>query len=100
MADTSTATNDYLDTVKKLNEQLISTVKESQSAVLEAARSFADALPAVPSNLPKVPGIVALPDVEAVTSYGFDLAAELLAAQKDFVVSLASTFTPAKSDES
>jgi hypothetical protein len=38
--------------------------------------------------------------VEAVTSYGYDLAAELLAAQKDFVVSLASTFTPAKSDES
>jgi hypothetical protein len=100
MADTSTATNDYLDTVKKLNEQLISTVKESQSAVLEAARTVADALPAMPSNLPKVPSIVALPDVEAVTSYGFDLAAELLAAQKDFVVSLASTFTPAKSDES
>jgi hypothetical protein len=96
----TTTTNDYLDTVKKLNEQLISTVKESQSAVLEAARTFADALPAVPSNLPKLPGIVALPDVEAVTSYGFDLAAELLAAQKDFVVSLASTFTPAKSDES
>ena len=43
---------------------------------------------------------VALPDVEAVTSYGFDLAAELLAAQKEFVVSLAGTFTPAKTDES
>ena len=99
MTDTAT-TNDYLDTIKKVNEQLISTVKESQSAVLEAARTFADALPAVPSSLPKVPGIVALPDVEAVTSYGFDLAAELLAAQKDFVVSLAGTFTPAKSDES
>jgi hypothetical protein len=100
MTVTSATTNEYLDTVKKLNEQLISTVKESQSAVLEAARTFADALPAVPSNLPELPGIVALPDVEAVTSYGFDLAAELLAAQKDFVVSLASTFTPAKSDES
>jgi hypothetical protein len=54
----------------------------------------------VPSNLPKIPSIVALPDVEAVTSYGFDLAAELLAAQKEFVVSLAGTFTPAKTDES
>jgi hypothetical protein len=100
MTDTSTTTNEYLDTVKKLNEQLISTVKESQSAVLDAARTFADALPTVPSTLPKVPRIDALPDVEAITSYGFDLAAELLAAQKDFVVSLASTFTPAKTDES
>ena len=100
MADTSTATNEYLGTIKKLNEQLISTVKESQSAVLDAARAFAEALPPVPANLTKVPGIAALPDVEAVTSYGFDLAAELLAAQKEFVVSLASTLTPAKSDKS
>jgi hypothetical protein len=100
MTDTATTTNDYLDTIRKVNEQLISTVKESQNAVLDAARVFADALPSVPSNLPKVPGIVALPDVEAVTSYGFDLATELLAAQKDFVVKLASTFTPAGTDES
>jgi hypothetical protein len=100
MTDTSTTTTEYLDTIKKLNEQLISTVKESQSAVLDAARAFAEALPAVPANLPKVPGIDSLPDVEAVTSYGFDLAGELLAAQKEFVVSLASTFTPAKRDES
>jgi hypothetical protein len=100
MTVTSATTNEYLDTVKKLNEQLISTVKDSQSAVLDAARAFAEALPPVPSNLPKVPSIVALPDVEAVTSYSFDLAAELLAAQKEFVVSLAGTFTPAKTDES
>ncbi len=39
---------------------------------------------------------VALPDVPAVTAYGFDLAAELLAAQKDFAVTLATTFTPGK----
>jgi hypothetical protein len=100
MTGTSTTTNEYLDTVKKLNEQLISTVRESQNAVLDAARTFADALPPVSPNLPKVPGIVALPDVEALSSYGFDLAAELLAAQKDFVVSLAATFSPAKTDES
>jgi hypothetical protein len=100
MTDTSTTTNEYLDNVQKLSDQLISTVKQSQSVVLDAARVFAEALPPVPSNLSKVPGIGAVPDVEAVTSYGFDLAAELLAAQKDFVVKLASTFTPAGTDES
>jgi hypothetical protein len=32
--------------------------------------------------------------VTAITAYGFDLAAELLAAQKDFALSLAAAWTP------
>ena len=69
---------------------------QSQSLSLDAARAFADALPSVPSSLTDTRGLVALPDLPAVTAYGFDLAAELLAAQKDFAVTLAGTFTPAK----
>jgi hypothetical protein len=34
--------------------------------------------------------------VPTATAYGFDLAAELLAAQKDFAVTLATTLTPDK----
>ena len=69
---------------------------QSQSLSLDAARDFADALPSVPSSLTDTRGLVALPDLPAVTAYGFDLAAELLAAQKDFAVTLASTFIQAK----
>jgi hypothetical protein len=69
---------------------------QSQSLSLDAARDLADALPSVPSSLTDTRGLVALPDLPAVTAYGFDLAAELLAAQKDFAVTLASTFIPAK----
>jgi hypothetical protein len=54
----------------------------------------------VPSNLPENPLAAALPDVPAITAYGFDLAAELLAAQKDFALKLATTLTPGKTDES
>jgi hypothetical protein len=50
----------------------------------------------VPSHLSEVPKVVALPDVPTVTAYGFDLAAELLAAQRDFSVTLATTLTPGK----
>ncbi len=50
----------------------------------------------MPSNLPESPFAAALPDVPAITAYGFDLAAELLAAQKDFAVTLATTLTPGK----
>ena len=69
---------------------------QSQSLSLDAARDLADALPSVPSSLTDTRGLVALPDLPAVTAYGFDLAAELLAAQKDFALTLASTFIPAK----
>jgi len=37
--------------------------------------------------------------VQAVTAYSFDLAAELLAAQKDFAVTLVGTCTPEKTAE-
>ena len=96
MTDTSKPTVDVLEATQKFGEQLVSTVKQSQSLVLDAARAFAGALPSLPSALPETRGFVALPDVSAVTAYSFDLAAELLAAQKDFALTLASTFTPEK----
>ena len=96
MTDASKPTVDVLDATQKFGEQLVSTVKQTQSLALDAARAFAGALP---SGLPETRGFVALPDVQAVTAYSFDLAAELLAAQKDFAVTLASTFTPEKTAE-
>ena len=96
MTDTSKPTVDVLEATQKFGEQLVSTVKQTQSLVLDAARAFAGALPSAPSGLSDNFGFVALPDVQAVTAYSFDLAAELLAAQKDFAVTLASTFIPAK----
>ena len=99
MTDTSKPTVDVLDATQKFGEQLVSTVKQSQSLALDAARAFAGALPSVPSGLSETRGLVALPDVSAVTAYSFDLAAELLAAQKEFAVTLASTLTPAKTSK-
>jgi hypothetical protein len=99
MTDTSKPTVDVLEATQKFGEQLVSTVKQTQSLALDAARAFAGALPSLPSGLPEAPGFAALPDVSAVTAYSFDLAAELLAAQKDFVLTLASTFTPEKTAE-
>jgi len=99
MTDTSKPTVDVLDATQKFGEQLVSTVKQTQSLVLDAARAFAGALPSAPSGLSDNLGFVALPDVQAVTAYSFDLAAELLAAQKDFAVTLVGTCTPEKTAE-
>jgi len=99
MTDTSKPTVDVLEATQKFGEQLVSTVKQTQSLVLDAARAFAGALPSAPSGLSDNLGFFALPDVQAVTAYSFDLAAELLAAQKDFAVTLVGTFTPEKTAE-
>jgi hypothetical protein len=63
---------------------------------LDVARAFAQALSPVPSRLSEARSAVGLPDVPALTACGFDLAAELLAAQRDFTLTLANTFAPAK----
>jgi hypothetical protein len=88
MTQTSIPNLDVLDATQKLGSQLVSTVKQSQAITLDVLRSLTDGLPAVPAA-DKLFGASALPDPSAVTEYGFDLVADLLAAQKDFAVKLA-----------
>jgi hypothetical protein len=96
MTDKSSTSTDVLDATQKLGEQWVSAVKQGQSVALDVARAFAGAWSSVPSNLPENPLAAALPDVPAITAYNFDLATELLAAQKDFAVALTTTLTPGK----
>ena len=97
MTNKSTTTpTDMPDAAQKLGEQLVSAVKQSQNLALDSARAFAEACSSLPAMPATIPGMSALPDVPAVTAYGFDLAAELLDAQKDFAVNLAATLTPKK----
>ena len=92
----STTPTDIPDAAQKLGEQLVAAVKQSQGLALDAARAYAKAWSSVPSQLSEIPKVAALPDVPTATAYGFDLAAELLAAQKDFALTLATTLTPGK----
>ena len=97
MTDKLSTSTDVLDATQKLGEQSVSAVKQGQCVALDVARAFAGAWSSVPSNLPENPLAAALPDVPAITAYSFDLASELLAAQKDFAVALTTTLTPGKS---
>jgi len=82
---------------QKSREQLVSNLQQGQQFSIDAAQSWVKALSALPVlDLPKVPGIPAVPDFEAATKYSFDLAAELLTAQRDFALQLTSTLVPAK----
>jgi len=94
-AKTATATPDL---AQKIRESLLSSVQQTQQLSLDSAQTWVKAVSALPvPDLPKVPGVPAAPGVEAATGYAFDVAADLLSAQRDYAVQLATVFAPEKS---
>jgi hypothetical protein len=98
-ATTRTAhTSDVPDVAQKIREQLISTVQQGQQLSVAAARTWVKAVSVLPvADLPKVPGVPAIPDVESATIFTFDVAADLLSAQRDFALQLANVLVTEKS---
>jgi len=47
--------------------------------------------------MPAIHGIAAVPSLEAMTKFTFDIATDLLNAQRDFALQLANVLTPDKS---
>jgi hypothetical protein len=79
---------------QKFREQLISNLQQGQQLSLDAAQTWVKAVSVFAvMDLPKVS---VMPDMEAVTKYTFDVAADLLSAQRDFALQMASSFVPAK----
>jgi hypothetical protein len=102
MATTTTTTTKTPRTempalAQQIREQLVSTVKQGQQMSVDAAQTWVKAVSVLPiPDLPAIPGIPAVPGVEAATKYAFDVAADLLVAQRDFALQLTSVFTPEK----
>lgn len=82
---------------QKFREQLLSTVQQSQQMSVDAAQTWVKVVSVLPvMELPKIPGVPAMPDMEAATKFTFDLASDLLSAQRDFALQLTGAFVPAK----
>ena len=82
---------------QKSREQLVSNLQQGQKLSIDAAQSWVKAVSALPVvDLPKVPGFPDVPDFQAATKYTFDVASDLLNAQRDFVVQLTNVLAPAK----
>ena len=90
-------TTELPEIAAQVREQLVSTVKQGQQLTVDAVQAWAKAVAVLPTpELPDIPCVPALPGVEAVTAYTFDLAIELLNAQRDFALQLANAFTATK----
>ena len=101
MATTATKTTtspEIPELAAKIREQLVSTVQQGQQMSIDAAQTWVKAVSVLPvPDLPAIPGVPAVPGLEAATKYTFDLAADLLSAQRDFALQLANVLVPAKS---
>jgi hypothetical protein len=94
---TKTPTTEMPALAQQIREQLVSTVKQGQQMSVDAAQTWVKAVSVLPiPDLPAIPGIPAVPGVEAATKYAFDVAADLLVAQRDFALQLTSVFIPEK----
>ncbi len=93
---TSENVNEIPAIAQKFREQLVSTVQQGQKLSIDAAENWVKAVSVLPAfDLPKIPGIPALPSVEAATKYTFDVAADLLNAQREFALQLTNALIPA-----
>jgi len=97
MATATKTTTEIPDIAQKVREQLLSAVQQGQMLTIDAAQGWAKAVSVLPiPDLPTVPGVPTVPSVEAATTFTFDLAADLLNAQRDFAVQLTDALVPAK----
>jgi hypothetical protein len=94
----ATPTTEIPEIAQKIREQVLSTVQQGQQLSVDAAQNLVKAVSVLPvADLPSVPGVPAFPSVEAATKFTFDVATDLLNAQRDFALQLAGVFAPAKS---
>ena len=92
----TTNETDLNNIAQKVREQLLSTVQQGQKMSIDAAQTWVKAVSVLPvPDLPKIPGIPALPGLEAATTYTFDVAADLLNAQRVFALQLTNVLVPA-----
>jgi hypothetical protein len=82
---------------QKSREQLVSNLQQGRQLSIDAAQSWVKAVSLLPSlDMPKIPGLPAMPDLEAATTYTFDVAADLLNAQREFAIQLTHALVPSK----
>ena len=81
--------------------EIIKTVNQSQDAVIEAIRDWADAVQALTPKLPgmNVPFADKLPQPEQLVASAYDFAEQLLASQRRFAEELVRATTPLLPDQ-
>jgi hypothetical protein len=81
---------------RQARDQLVSTIQQGQQVSIETAQTWVEALTALPvRRVPIIAGFLAFPmqGAEAMTRFYFDVAADLLDAQREYVLHLVRLFS-------
>ena len=93
----ATPEGEVTNIAEKFREQLVSGLQQTQKLSVDAAKGWVKAVSVLDvPDLPTIPGLPATPDLGTATKYVFDVAADLLTAQRDFVLELANVVVPTK----
>jgi hypothetical protein len=90
-------------TVGQIQEEILSTVRKSQAAVVDAIQTWASAVQSITPSLPgvKVPLAEKLPKPQDLVAGAYDFAEQLLASQRKFaeeVMKATAPLLPGKDD--
>ena len=81
----------------KSQEQVVSSLQQSQQLLMDAAQTWVNVFSALPvMDLPRIPGLADVPDMQAVTNFAFDIAGDLLSTQREFALELTKVLLPTK----
>jgi hypothetical protein len=93
-----TSTIEIPEIAQQIREQLPSTVEQGHQFSIDAAKGWVRAVSVLPvPDLPNIAGVAAVPTIEATTTFVFDVAADLLNAQREYALQLVNVLAPAKS---
>lgn len=93
-ASSTSARSQISGAARQLGELLVSAVQDGQDIALNAARNFGKATSTIVDGWSDVRGADALTDVRGITASSFDVAIEVLKAQKDVADKLVSAWVP------
>ena len=88
-------------TPQEVQEEFLNTIRKSQETVIEALKSWVEAVQSITPKLPavNVPGADKLPRAEDVVANAYDFAEKLLASQRKFAEDLVKAIAVLPSGE-
>lgn len=96
-ANLNDSVTEISEIAQQSREQFVSGLQQGQQWSIDAAQSWVKAISVLPvMEMPQIPGIPAIADLQTATKYTFDVAADLLNAQRAYALQLTDTFLPAK----
>jgi hypothetical protein len=90
-----------VSTPQEVQDEILNTVRKSQETVVEAIKSWVDAVQSITPKLPSVnvPLAERLPKPEEVVANAYDFAEKLLASQRKFAEDMVKAMAPLPSGQ-